>query len=221
VRPVDGAPMVRKAQLVSIDQRAILYEEDPANANGNRFSGSVSWQTQTELDTSGHTRELFIRADIDVPERHVAATMSVRRNTDRSLPASHVVELMFAIPADYPFGGISSAASDDEENRAGSRYHTRRTHRQGSADVLPRGPIFGKCRVKQQIAQGVALVRHSDHLHRRSSRYSGGGKGHAGRSGLRRSVQSLGAIVSLTSESKTQCNRNSAPSPVSGGFGAG
>jgi hypothetical protein len=107
-QPVDGAPAIKKAQLVGDHQRAILYEEDPTSPTGNRFSGEVAWYTQTETDGTGHAPELSVRADVEVPERHLSATMSVRRNTDRSLPASHTIELIFTIPADYPFGSISS-----------------------------------------------------------------------------------------------------------------
>src|ERR1041385_6910477 len=39
-------------------------------------------------------------------ERSITASMSIRRNTDQALPASHTIELMFNIPADFPFGGI-------------------------------------------------------------------------------------------------------------------
>jgi hypothetical protein len=33
---------------------------------------------------------------------------SLRRNSDRSLPASHTIEIMFTLPADFPNGGISN-----------------------------------------------------------------------------------------------------------------
>ena len=35
-------------------------------------------------------------------------TWSLRRNTDQSLPASHTIEIMFNLPADFPTGGISN-----------------------------------------------------------------------------------------------------------------
>ena len=34
-------------------------------------------------------------------------TWSLRRNTDKALPASHTVEIMFTLPPDFPNGGIS------------------------------------------------------------------------------------------------------------------
>ena len=35
-------------------------------------------------------------------------TMSLRRNTDQALPASHTIEIQFNLPADFPFGGVSN-----------------------------------------------------------------------------------------------------------------
>jgi len=35
-------------------------------------------------------------------------TMSIRRNTDTTLPATHTVEIMFNLPADFAFGGVAS-----------------------------------------------------------------------------------------------------------------
>ena len=35
-------------------------------------------------------------------------TWSLRRNTDQALPASHTVEIMFNLPADFSGGGISN-----------------------------------------------------------------------------------------------------------------
>src|SRR5262249_12383038 len=41
-------------------------------------------------------------------ERKLAMTWSLRRNTDKGLPATHTVEIMFKLPADFPSGGISN-----------------------------------------------------------------------------------------------------------------
>jgi hypothetical protein len=37
--------------------------------------------------------ELAIRADVEVPERKLAMTWWLRRNTDKGLPATHTVEI--------------------------------------------------------------------------------------------------------------------------------
>ena len=57
---------------------------------------------------AGQPGELAIRADLEIPERRITMTMSIRRNTDQALPASHTVEIMFNLPADFPFGGVSN-----------------------------------------------------------------------------------------------------------------
>ena len=88
--------------------QVVLYEEDPANPNGKRFVGSAVWRTETVTPGPGQAPELAIRADMEVPERKLAMTWSLRRNTDTGLPATHTVEIMFKLPADFPAGGISN-----------------------------------------------------------------------------------------------------------------
>jgi hypothetical protein len=89
-------------------QKVVLYEEDPADPNGKRFVGSAIWRTEMVTPAPGQPPELAIRADIEVPERKLAMTWSLRRNTDKSLPATHTVEINFKLPADFPSGGISN-----------------------------------------------------------------------------------------------------------------
>jgi hypothetical protein len=94
------------SQQVPVAQKVVLYEEDPADPNGKRFVGSAIWRTETVTPAPGQPPELAIRADIEVPERNLAMTWSLRRNTDKGLPATHVVEMRFKLPADFPTGGI-------------------------------------------------------------------------------------------------------------------
>jgi hypothetical protein len=93
---------------VTAAQKVVLYEEDPADPNGKRFVGSAIWRTETITPGPGQAPELAIRADVEVPERKLAMTWSLRRNTDKGLPATHTVEIMFKLPADFPAGGISN-----------------------------------------------------------------------------------------------------------------
>jgi hypothetical protein len=87
-------------------QRVVLYEEDPADPNGKRLVGSAIWHTETVTPGPGQPSDLAIRADVEVPDRKLAMTWSLRRNTDQA--ASHTVELMFKLPTDFPPGGISN-----------------------------------------------------------------------------------------------------------------
>jgi hypothetical protein len=92
----------------AVAQKVVLYEEDPADPQGKRFVGSAIWRTETVTPGPGQPPELAIRADVEVPERKLAMTWSLRRNTDKNLPATHTVEIMFKLPADFPAGGISN-----------------------------------------------------------------------------------------------------------------
>ena len=38
----------------------------------------------------------------------MTVTWSLRRNTDKALPASHTIEIMFNLPADFPGGSIAN-----------------------------------------------------------------------------------------------------------------
>ena len=49
-----------------------------------------------------------MRADVEIPERRITMTWSLRRNTDKALPASHTVEVMFNLPADFSGGGVAN-----------------------------------------------------------------------------------------------------------------
>jgi len=79
--------------------RAVLYDEDPSNPTGRQFVGSVTWRTES-LKAEGRPDELAAHADVDVPSRGLRLTISFRRNLDPSLPASHVIDLNFQVPAD-------------------------------------------------------------------------------------------------------------------------
>jgi hypothetical protein len=103
-----GQPELQAPAGLPVAQRVVLYEEDPGDAEGKRFTGVAIWRVETRPATSGRPPEMAVRADIDVPERNMKVTWSLRRNTDPSLPASHTIEVSFALPADSPSGGVQN-----------------------------------------------------------------------------------------------------------------
>lgn len=92
----------------AVAQRVVLYEEEPNDPQGRRYIGSAIWRTETVSPGPGRPPELAIRADVEIPERRMTMTFSLRRNTDQTLPASHTIEVMFNLPADFPHGGIQN-----------------------------------------------------------------------------------------------------------------
>jgi len=105
---VPGATAPGNQTVPAVAQRVVLYEEDPNDPQGKRFVGSAIWHTETVSPGPGLAPELAVRADIAIPDRHMTITWSLRRNTDPALPASHTIEIMFNLPADFPGGGISN-----------------------------------------------------------------------------------------------------------------
>jgi hypothetical protein len=105
----------------AVAQRVVLYEEDPANPDGHRYVGSALWRTETVSPGQGLAPELAIRGDIEVPERRLAMTISIRRNVDPALPASHTIEIIFNVPADFPFGGVSNVPGLLMKEQEGAR----------------------------------------------------------------------------------------------------
>jgi hypothetical protein len=94
--------------VAAVAQRVVLYDEDPSDPKGKQFVGTVVWRTEQIKGTGGAPGDLAVRADIDIPERKFKMSMSFRRNTDTSLPASHTAELTFVLPSDFSGGGVSN-----------------------------------------------------------------------------------------------------------------
>jgi hypothetical protein len=91
-----------------VAQRVVLYEDEPDNPQGKQYVGSAIWRTEMVSPGPGLAPEMAVRADVEIPERKLTMTWSLRRNTDQNLPASHTIEIMFNLPPDFPHGGIAN-----------------------------------------------------------------------------------------------------------------
>jgi hypothetical protein len=89
-------------------QKVVLYEEDQANPNGTQFIGTAVWRTERVAPGPGQQPDVVVRAEIEIPEQKVQVRMSLRRNDDKQLPASHTVEIVFTLPPDFLHGGIQN-----------------------------------------------------------------------------------------------------------------
>jgi hypothetical protein len=102
-----GRPSQQTASdIANVAQRVVLYEEDPNDPQGKRSVGSVIWRTEAVSPGAGKPPELAVRADIEIPERKISMTWTLRRDTDPGRTTSHTIEIMFKLPADFPSGGI-------------------------------------------------------------------------------------------------------------------
>jgi hypothetical protein len=94
--------------VAPVAQRVVLYDEDPSDPKGKQYVGTVVWRTEPIKGGTGQPADIAVRADIEIPDRKFKMTMSFRRNTDTSLPASHTAELTFILPPDFAGGGVSN-----------------------------------------------------------------------------------------------------------------
>ncbi len=87
--------------------RAVLFNEDLSNSQGQQYPGSVTWRAD-RVETAGQPDEIIVHADVEIPDFKMKVKLDFKRNTDQSLPASHTVELAFAMPQDAAGGGVIS-----------------------------------------------------------------------------------------------------------------
>lgn len=112
--PVASAPAqaptqaAAKASPPPDAQRVMLYEEDPNDPNGKSYQGWVVWRA--DPGSSGNPADVAIICQVAIPDRPMAMTLTLRRNPDRSLPASHTVDVKFDIPANSPTQGVLDVA---------------------------------------------------------------------------------------------------------------
>jgi len=91
----------------AVAQRVVLYEQQPNSPDRKQYIGSVIWRSERAPPGPGLPPDIAIKADVEIPERHIRMSFTMRRNTDQTLPASHTIELLFSTPPDFPPGGIA------------------------------------------------------------------------------------------------------------------
>jgi hypothetical protein len=86
---------------VAVAQRAVLYEENPADAQAPKTSaGRALWRLDAVNAGQGQPLETVVRVTIEVPDSGLTLALTIRRNADATLPASHTVELAFTTSGD-------------------------------------------------------------------------------------------------------------------------
>ncbi len=87
---------------VPVGQRAIFYEERTGQEAGTSEAGSVVWSVSQESPGGDAQPEPAIRADVTIPQNGIGMSITIRRNADKTLPASHIIELAFTVPDGFP-----------------------------------------------------------------------------------------------------------------------
>lgn len=87
-------------------EKMFLYEERLGQSSPTAIPGTVSWSIKEESPGGDAKPEPAIQAQISVPDRGLTALMTIKRNADPSLPASHVIEFVFSLPSTFEGGSI-------------------------------------------------------------------------------------------------------------------
>ncbi|WP_411033384.1 hypothetical protein [Shinella sp. BYT-45] len=97
-----------QAGAIGVTQKMFLYEERLGQTAPTAIEGTVAWSSAEESPGGDARPEPVVRAQINVPSKGLTALVTFRRNADRSLPASHLIELVFSLPENFEGGGIES-----------------------------------------------------------------------------------------------------------------
>lgn len=95
-------------QIPAGAQKMFLYEERLGQSAPTAIEGNVAWSVKEESPGGDAKPEPVVQAQINVPERGLTALMTIKRNADSSLPASHVIEFVFSLPENFEGGSIES-----------------------------------------------------------------------------------------------------------------
>ena len=95
------------APAVGSSEKMFLYEERIGQSSPTAIEGSVVWSVQHEAGQGGR-QEATVQGNVTVPERNLSALVTFKRNSDPSLPASHLVEIVFSVPPNFEGGSIDS-----------------------------------------------------------------------------------------------------------------
>ena len=96
--PASGVPTPHTPPRpnVPVAQRAILYEENAAEPQSPKASaGRAVWRVDALNTGQGQPVEMAVRANVEIPGVGLGLALSLRRNADPALPASHIIELNF------------------------------------------------------------------------------------------------------------------------------
>ncbi len=117
------SPQSGQEQPVAVGQQALLYEERGGTETGSVERGNVVWSVIEESPEEGQPAQPAIRASVTMPNSKVELKMTIRKNTDQSIPASHLIEMVFTVPEDFPGGVVDNVQRitfKDTEQAAGN-----------------------------------------------------------------------------------------------------
>lgn len=88
-------------------EKAFLYEERLGQTAPTAIAGAVQWTALNDTSENGRPNPA-IQGKLSIPDRGLSALITIKRNADNSLPASHLIEVVFSVPADFEGGAVDN-----------------------------------------------------------------------------------------------------------------
>ncbi|GJE07667.1 MULTISPECIES: histidine kinase [Methylobacterium] len=145
---------------MTVAQRAALIEEDTANPSNQPpiTTGRVVWRLDSVSGEQGQPLQTAVVATVDVPDAGMQLTMTIQRNLDAALPASHTVTLAFkasgADAAKRTVQEVGLLQAKDEEAARGAPV--------SGLPIRVRDNLFliGLSSLKQDVDRNTELLLH-------------------------------------------------------------
>ncbi|MBP1848729.1 hypothetical protein [Rhizobium halophytocola] len=100
-----AGPTTENAAALEGGQKALLYEERIGQATPTAHTGRVEWSLVSETGENGRA-EPEVQGKLVIPDSGLSALITFKRNADNSLPASHLIEIVFSVPPNFEGGAI-------------------------------------------------------------------------------------------------------------------
>jgi hypothetical protein len=108
VEPATPAESPTSGEAIPVGQKAIFYEERTSGAESSARMGAVVWSVVRESPGNDRPPEPAVRGELTIPEAGLNVRMTLRRNADATLPASHILELIITVPDDFAGGTVEN-----------------------------------------------------------------------------------------------------------------
>ncbi|OLY48931.1 hypothetical protein [Bartonella apis] len=80
---------------------ATFYQARTDQQDEKVETGSVQWSVVKDKATAQHPEEIAVRGNVTIPDEKLSLRLTLRRNTDPSLPAAYLIEAIFIVPDDF------------------------------------------------------------------------------------------------------------------------
>jgi hypothetical protein len=105
--PAPTAPPSATAEGQRVAQALLIEESASGVTPASSLGGSVDWRLEDDAEAVGGTDKI-IRGEVKIPEKDLALDLTIRRNQDKALPASHLIELVFVPGPQFKNGGVET-----------------------------------------------------------------------------------------------------------------